>query len=1307
MHISASAARFTIISLFASLTLLLAPFIIGAEAVPASISCPSVVTQYSYVTATVSGGTGSNDEIGVFSRDGSRYISTFDSSVQPRIWKSPAVMQNLGQYSVRLRKSDVYNTVLATCPFTVVAPASGPPSIAISGSKFLTVPALPDTSGIHGGQGSLAYTNIPAGVQFKLARVDGKELEDVCVQTIRGVLCDSVYDIGVPSAYVGSGFVTFATYHVMFPGEYVIQGFDTHGTKIVESDVFQMIEYLSPAARGTIITLTESAITVQKSLASEKTVGGRINFSYSNLMPDVQIAVVRCDSSIVTTDHCRTVPFVSTRVVAAGGSGTASLEIYGNVEVATNQWTELDLKNGQYHISVTPTVDLYRGIIYSQPLSLSFIDPTPASISGTPASIEVERSREANTFTFGYESLPSDSTITLVEQGTTYPFYSSRIEVAGTGMSALAFSTSVVGGASLPKKFALVATSRITGKAYIESDPILISYKGESSSVSETAAANIPLVPGPGISCNVANVTPGSTMNVTVTGVATYGDIWVGAFRAAEARSFSGLSVSNPGFQYVLPGNPVVTFVAPRIAGTYHARVITTRRDGSGTPDVNGLCTFTVSNADSTTRPLTLVRTDSPSSAQYCPALSSDFERGATDANAGGQVTELQKFLAGYYGVSTQTLVVGTFGPTTQGYVTRFQAEQQLASTGYVGALTRAAIARVCGGTSSTTPPATTSATPSIDGSAATPSPTATPTAAAPTCTVSYSPSPSITSGKLDITWSSTGATSRTYTVSRNGAVIYGPVSVAPNGSATALYEELQLGKITRVDTVTGPGGTAQCTTSVSVEKPAVPTVTAIAPTCTISYSPSPSISSGQLGITWSAAGATSRSYTVSRNGVVIYGPASIPLSGSATVAYEELSLGKITRVDTVTGAGGTAQCTTAVTVAPPSAVSPTTATPSTTATPTTAAPTCTITYSPTSVGSGGTFSATWTSTNATSRSYTVARDGVQFFGPHPTSLNGSGAYTYADAGGLVGMHTRTDTVTGPGGTAKCTGSIKVEAPTPPTPTTTSTPTPTTAAAPTCTITHSPSTISSGQLAVTWTSTNATSRSYVSRKDGVVNYGPATISTSGSWSIPYADAGSPGTYTRTDTVTGPGGTGECTSVVTIATPTTTATPTNAAPAPVPASPSSISAQCSADGTQATISWPASVGATEYYPRVTTTNGACPAGWTLWTDGTTCLKNNFPSTSVTFSVTPGTSHSMWVHAGNASGADWTHYPTSSFNCSAPAPVAPAAPESVYTEPVPVYYEAPQASGGGRLSHSQLASVLTTLENILLSLQALAR
>ncbi|MBI5457733.1 peptidoglycan-binding protein [Candidatus Kaiserbacteria bacterium] len=81
-----------------------------------------------------------------------------------------------------------------------------------------------------------------------------------------------------------------------------------------------------------------------------------------------------------------------------------------------------------------------------------------------------------------------------------------------------------------------------------------------------------------------------------------------------------------------------------------------------------------------------------------CPNLSVTMQRGARDATTGGQVIDLQTFLADYFNLPEEGLVTGYFGKNTEAAVIRFQNQYSLPAFGIVGSLTRAKIAGVCGG---------------------------------------------------------------------------------------------------------------------------------------------------------------------------------------------------------------------------------------------------------------------------------------------------------------------------------------------------------------------------------------------------------------------------------------------------------------------------------------------------------------------------------------------------------------------------------------------------------------------------------
>jgi Putative peptidoglycan binding domain len=192
----------------------------------------------------------------------------------------------------------------------------------------------------------------------------------------------------------------------------------------------------------------------------------------------------------------------------------------------------------------------------------------------------------------------------------------------------------------------------------------------------------------------------------------------------------------------------------------------------------------------------------------YCPRISQNLSRGMQDATTipPGQVTELQKFLVDYYDLNPDTYISGYFGRLTQQNVIKFQAEQGLPTSGFVGPLTRAAIARVCAGTA-TPPPANPPPT--------NPPPTQPPPVApAPTCSLTAIPT-SITLGASSLlTWFAQNATAGSIT-SIGSVGLSGSQSVTPTQTTTY------------IGTFTGAGGATTCQTTVTVTQPTPPP-----PTC-------------------------------------------------------------------------------------------------------------------------------------------------------------------------------------------------------------------------------------------------------------------------------------------------------------------------------------------------------------------------------------------------------------------------------------------------------------------------------------------
>ena len=236
-----------------------------------------------------------------------------------------------------------------------------------------------------------------------------------------------------------------------------------------------------------------------------------------------------------------------------------------------------------------------------------------------------------------------------------------------------------------------------------------------------------------------------------------------------------------------------------------------------------------------------------------------------------------------------------------------------------------------------------------------------------PTATLSANPT-TINSGQSSaLSWSSTDATSCAGSnFTPTGTT--GSASVSPNQTTT--YSIV----------CTGRGGSANASTTVTVNAPTPPTAT-------IAANPA-SVTTGQSStLTWSSTNATSCSGTnFSPNGT----------SGTASVSPTQTT----TYTLTCTGAGGLGSASTSVTFVPP------------------AATTATISANPSTINSGQTSTLTWSSTNA-------------------TVCTGTNFTPAGTAGSLVVSPTLNTTYTisctGVGGLASASSTISVVAPTTPT----------------------------------------------------------------------------------------------------------------------------------------------------------------------------------------------------------------------------------------------------------------------------------
>lgn len=116
--------------------------------------------------------------------------------------------------------------------------------------------------------------------------------------------------------------------------------------------------------------------------------------------------------------------------------------------------------------------------------------------------------------------------------------------------------------------------------------------------------------------------------------------------------------------------------------------------------------------------------------------------------------------------------------------------------------------------------------------------------------------------------------------------------------------------------------------------------------------------------------------------------------------------------------------------------------------------------------------------------------------------------------------------------------------------------------------------------------------------------------------------------------------------------------TNGSVGPYPecAVPSGLSASCNVAGTQATLSWNSTYGATGYYVRVYKGGQSCPSGWMQagW-NANYCTPNPdwVTGTSIAFPTQSGSTYQWGMHAANGSG--YSSYVTGpNFSCTVVAP-----------------------------------------------------
>lgn len=131
-----------------------------------------------------------------------------------------------------------------------------------------------------------------------------------------------------------------------------------------------------------------------------------------------------------------------------------------------------------------------------------------------------------------------------------------------------------------------------------------------------------------------------------------------------------------------------------------------------------------INNVNASLRGQATTGTTAPASASpicsYISGLSQTLYEGISDSTTGGQVTMLQRFLAGDSSVYPEGSITGYFGPATERAVQRWQAQNGVVSSGspetnghgVVGFLTRTAFAKRCGYATPSQPSTNTQPTP-------------------------------------------------------------------------------------------------------------------------------------------------------------------------------------------------------------------------------------------------------------------------------------------------------------------------------------------------------------------------------------------------------------------------------------------------------------------------------------------------------------------------------------------------------------------------------------------------------------------
>lgn len=244
----------------------------------------------------------------------------------------------------------------------------------------------------------------------------------------------------------------------------------------------------------------------------------------------------------------------------------------------------------------------------------------------------------------------------------------------------------------------------------------------------------------------------------------------------------------------------------------------------------------------------------------------------------------------------------------------------------------------------------------------------------APTVSVSLAPTTVAVGGHAMLTWASTNSTSCTASGAWSGTqATSGTLGLTPGSSGSLSYGL----------SCQGPGGTATAQATL--------TVTAItpAPTVTIVVAPTHVMVGDAATLTWTSTNATSCTASGNWSGAE-------PAAGSSSVTAT--STGTASYTLACTGAGGTAQATTSLTVSAEPVV-----------------PTISLTVTPASVTAGDAATLVWSAASATSCSGSGAWTGTQATSgaiPLTTTNAGTQTYTLTCQGSGGGSASRSATLT-------------------------------------------------------------------------------------------------------------------------------------------------------------------------------------------------------------------------------------------------------------------------------------------------------